>query len=146
MTLKVCWESVCEETLEYRWLLALARHPATGLEPRRGRPMPHSRDWGTPAAGPGCPWHPNPSPGHEPAEGAAWRSAHKEAGTHRSGSWSTCTARPPWRPRAPRCPDPPRGHRTGLTSRARGRGHRDSRGAPASGRGSAPAPGAVGVD
>lgn len=146
MTLKVCRESVCEETLEYRWLLALTRHPATGLGPRRGRPLPHSRDWGIPAAGPGCRWHPNPGPGREPAEGAAWRSAHTEAGTHRSGSWSTCTARPPWRPRAPRLPGPPRGHRTGLTSRARGRGHRDSRGAPASARGSAPASGAVGVD
>lgn len=109
MTLKVRRESVCVETLEYRRLLALARHPATGLGPRRGRPSPHSRDWGVPAAGPGCRWHPNPGPSREPAEGAAWRSAHKKAGTHRSGSWSTCTARPPWRPPAPRRPGPPRG-------------------------------------
>lgn len=74
------------------------------------------------------------------------RAAHTEGRTHRSDSWSTCTARPPWRPRAPHRPGPPRGRRAGLTSWARGRGHRDSRAAAASGRGSAPAPGVVGVD
>lgn len=79
--------------------------------------------------------YPTLHPGREPAEGAAWRTAPTEAGTHRSGSWSTCTARPPWRPRAPRRPGPPRGRRAGLTSWARGRGHRDSLGAPAPGPG-----------
>lgn len=112
MTLKVPRESVCVETLESRgcwhsapssWAAAQAKPPSAqfarlGWIPQRTRAAGFTR-------------YPTPGPGREPAEGAAWRTAHTEAGTHRSGSWSTCTARPPWRPRAPHRPGPPRGRR-----------------------------------